>query len=92
MSATHDPLRHRFVIATPHGDAELVYRPRADGTLDLQHTFVPVEARGGTLASELVEAAVAHARAGDLRLIATCPYVRRWRERHPEAADRFVAP
>lgn len=90
MPATHDPAHHRFLFPTPHGDAELVYRARRDGTLDLQHTFVPEAARGGTIASDLVTAAVAHARARDLKLVATCPYVQSWLVRHPDEKELFV--
>ena len=90
MPVLHQPDRHRFVVPTPHGDAELVYRVLRDGTLDLEHTFVPEAARGGTLASDLVKAAITHARTNTLRLKATCPYVRSWLARHPEEQELFV--
>ena len=90
MPVTHAPDRHRFVVATPHGEAELAYRLRADGAMDLLHTFVPEAARGGTLASDLVDAAVAHARAHDLKLVATCPYVQKWLKRHQEEGPLFI--
>jgi predicted GNAT family acetyltransferase len=85
----HDPARHRFVARVDGGEAQLVYREYDDGTLDLQHTEVPEAARGGHVGAALAEAAVAHARAHGVRLIATCPYVRRWLDRHPGAADVF---
>jgi hypothetical protein len=90
MPATHDPERHRFVFPTPHGEAKLVYRQRRDGTLDLQHTFVPEATRGGTIASDLVKAAVLHATTHGIKLKATCPYVQSWLARHPEAQELFV--
>ena len=91
MTVTHDPTRHRFSVATPAGEAELVYHLRkSDGAMDLLHTFVPEGARGGTIASDLVETAIGHGREHGLKLVATCPYVQRWLTRHPEAADLFV--
>ena len=90
MPATHDPDRHRFVVPTPDGDAELVYRIQKDGVMDLLHTFVPEPARGGTIASDLVKSAIAHATANGLKLKATCPYVQSWLVRHPETRELFV--
>ncbi|HEX7918609.1 MAG TPA: GNAT family N-acetyltransferase [Gemmatimonadales bacterium] len=90
MPATHDPDHHRCLFPTPHGDAELVYRIRRDGVMDLLHTFVPEAARGGTIASDLVKSAIAHATANGLKLKATCPYVQSWLVRHPETRELFV--
>jgi hypothetical protein len=87
----HVPERRRFtadVGADEH--AVLAYEELAGGTLDLQHTIVPPEARGGGVASALVRAAVAHARAHGVRLVPTCPYVAAWLDRHPRDADVFV--
>ena len=91
MPIVHRPDRHRFTLETPAGEAELSYRIREDGTMDLLHTFVPVKARGGTVASDLVRAAVDHAKAHDLKLVATCPYVQSWLVRHPEERDHFTS-
>lgn len=90
MTVTHLPERHRFVVETPAGEAELHYRMRPDGVMDLAHTFVPEGARGGTVASDLVEAAIAYAHEHHLTLAATCPYVQSWSKRHPEARELFV--
>lgn len=90
MPATHTPDRHRFIVPTPAGDAELSYHASPNGDLDLQHTFVPPAARGGTIASDLVRAAVAHAQANKVKLIATCPYVQSWLVRHPDAKELFL--
>ena len=72
-------------------DAVLAYEELPGGTLDLQHTVVPHEARGGGVGAALVRAAVDHARAHDVKLVATCPYVSAWLARHPHDADVFVA-
>lgn len=91
MPITHDLARHRFVVATPAGEAELVYHRRPkDGAMDLLHTFVPEGARGGTVASDLVDAAIVYGTEHQLEFVATCPYVQSWLRRHPEMAARFV--
>ena len=84
------PDRHRFTIETPAGEAELSYRLREDGAMDLLHTFVPVKARGGTVASDLVRSAVEYGEGQGLKLVATCPYVQSWLVRHPEQTGAFV--
>ena len=89
----HLPDRRRFTAdVAAEGDAVLAYEEVGGGTFDLQHTVVPPEARGRGVAAALVRAAVDHARAHDLKLVATCPYVATWLERHPGEADVFVAP
>ena len=90
MLVLHHRDQHRFTLETPAGEAELTYRTRDDGAMDLVHTFVPPAARGGLIASDLVRAAVDHAKAHDLKLVATCPYVQSWLVRHPEAKGLFV--
>ena len=90
MPIVHDPARRRFTVATPDGEAELTYEIRGDGAMDLLHTFVPEGARGGTVASDLVDASVNFGSAQGLKLVATCPYVRTWLQRHPESEGLFV--
>lgn len=90
MPVTHHPDRHRFIVTTPDGEAELAYRIRKDGVMDLLHTFVPEAARGGTIASDLVKAAIVHATVNSIKLKATCPYVQSWLVRHPETRELFV--
>jgi predicted GNAT family acetyltransferase len=77
---THLPDRSRF----ESGDAYLTYA-RRDGVLDIQHTVVPPECEGQGLGGALVRAALAYARADGLELVATCPFARRWLEKHPDA-------
>lgn len=90
MRVLHDPTHHRFSVATSAGEAELTYRIRPEGTMDLLHTFVPAGARGGSVASDLVDAAVNYGRAQGLKLVATCPYVQTWLKRNPESEGLFV--
>ena len=82
----HEPQKRRFVSQLPEGEAELTYVEAPRGVLDLQHTFVPEPARGRGAGEALVQAAFDHARANDARIVPTCPFVRAWVGRHPEAS------
>ena len=63
-------------------------RGEADAPFRLvDHTFVPIEARGQGLAAKLVEAIVADARTQGFRIAAMCPYVVTAFGKHPEWAD-----
>jgi predicted GNAT family acetyltransferase len=89
----HLPDRHRFAADVgADDDAVLAYEALPGGTLDLQHTVVPTAARGRGVGEALVRAAVEHARAENLKLVATCRYVAAWLARHPREADVFVTP
>ena len=86
----HRPADHRFVAQVDGGEAVLLYEPVGDGVLDLEHTIVPPEARGGGVGDALVRAALACAKQEGVGLIPTCPYVAAWLKRHPGEADVFV--
>jgi predicted GNAT family acetyltransferase len=80
------------VLELAVGRASLTYaRPEA-GVLDLQHTFVPAAARGEGAGEALVEAALDFARREGARIVPSCPYVRGYLARHPEAADLVGTP
>jgi predicted GNAT family acetyltransferase len=75
---THLPDQSRF----ESGAAYLTYREN-DGTFDLQHTIVPKEMEGQGVGGELVRAAVEYARSAGLKLVVTCPFAKKWLEKHP---------
>ena len=74
LSVTHDPAAQRFVAAIQGQEAFLAYR-RQGGTLDLYHTFVPEAFRGRGIAERLCQAAFEFARAKQLTVIPSCPYI-----------------
>ena len=58
---------------------------------NLVHTGVPEESEGQGIAGKLARAAFAWARQDGMKLVVTCPFVRKWLERHPDEQD-LVSP
>lgn len=85
----HDPDGSRFVLM--RGDREIgqeVYETRADGGIVFVHTEVDPALQEKGLGSKLVKAALDQAREmTTARVAATCPFVRRYLEEHPEYSD-----
>ncbi|HZX41889.1 MAG TPA: GNAT family N-acetyltransferase [Myxococcaceae bacterium] len=92
MDVQHDPNRHRFFLEVSGGTAELSYRRLDEHTVDLVHTAVPDAAAGQGIAGKLAKAAFAWARQNGVKLVATCPFVRKWLERHPDERDLVIVP
>lgn len=92
MDVQHDPSRHRFFLEVNGGTAELSYRRLGDRTLDLVHTGVPEAAAGQGIAGTLATAAFAWARENGMTLVVSCPFVKKWLERHPKEQDLVSVP
>jgi predicted GNAT family acetyltransferase len=68
--------------------ASLTFSAGPDGKfVMLDHTEVSESLRGQGVARKLVEAAVAWARNGNLKLVAVCPFARAVFDRVPELRD-----
>lgn len=55
--------------------AEMTYQRLGDTRIVVDHTFVDPSLRGGGVARQLLDAAVAWARQNQVRISATCSYV-----------------
>jgi hypothetical protein len=67
------------------GEAHYV---RIGGVADFDHTLVPRQFEGQGIAGQLVRHVMDELRgSGELKVKATCPYVVRWFELHPDYAD-----
>jgi predicted GNAT family acetyltransferase len=89
-TVVHNEAAHQFEIPNDEGRVLLRYVKRGD-VLDLLHTEVAEQFEGRGFASALARAALDYARANSLKVIPTCPFVRKYLERHPEYADLKVA-
>jgi predicted GNAT family acetyltransferase len=78
--------RNRFEIELGGQYAILVYSI-AGSQIDLQHTEVPKEWRGQAIGERLVRSALDFARASDLKVIPSCPFVAAFIRKHAEYAD-----
>jgi predicted GNAT family acetyltransferase len=86
MSITLNEELNRFERAIGDDVAVLEFR-RSDGVIDLMHTKVPRAHEGNGIGSSLVQHAVEYARAQNLRVVPSCPFVGAWLKRNPEYAD-----
>ena len=85
LAIRHLPKQGRFEAIVDGLSCHLDYR--LDGRLmRIHHTGVPPALEGRGIASALVQAAVEHVRAHDLRIQPLCSYVQTWFRRHPEHA------
>ncbi|MGR3484849.1 MAG: GNAT family N-acetyltransferase [Paracoccaceae bacterium] len=81
--------KERYVIDTPHGEAELTLSRLSPGLVIADHTGVPGAAEGQGIGRALVDALIADARATGFKIVPLCPYVNAQRRRHPDWADLF---
>jgi predicted GNAT family acetyltransferase len=90
MNVQHDPQRSRFVLPLDDGEAELIYAMSmfSEDVMDLQHTEISPSALGHGVGDALVRAALAYAREHGFHVMATCPYVQAWLQRHPDERPR----
>jgi uncharacterized protein len=86
FSVKHNEARHRFEIALEGHVNRVEYE--LDGKLmRITHTVVHPSLEGRGIASTLVAATLAHARANGLKVDPQCPYTRAYMQRHPETQD-----
>ena len=88
MSTTiqHDAARHRFETVVDGVTGYVDYSLK-DGALSIDHTIVPAEIGGRGIAGALVKAALEHARAEGMQVIAACTYADAYITKHPEYED-----
>ena len=80
----HRPDQHRFE-ATVDGHGGWLADSVSGDVMTLVHTEVDPALKGRGVAGALVEAALDHARANGLKVLARCEYAASYMERHPES-------
>ena len=90
MEVRHDGRKNRFVADVEDRECVLDYERVDDDTLDFKHTFTPRPLRHRGIASEVVRQAFEWVDRNDQQVIATCPFVQKYVERHPEVRERVT--
>ena len=78
--------KHRYEL-TVEGHLAATYYDLADGVITFVHTEVPPELGGKGVGSKLVKGALDQVRAAGLRVVAQCPFVKAYIEKHQDYAD-----
>lgn len=86
MTVTDNTAEHRFEVALDGETAFAEYRLVEHGII-LPHTVVPEAFEGRGVGSALAKAALSYARANDLKVIPTCPFMSAYIQKHPEWHD-----
>jgi predicted GNAT family acetyltransferase len=81
-----NPAQQRYELAVD-GHVAASYYDIADGVITFVHTEVPPELGGKGIGSKLIKGALDQVRAEGLKVIAQCPFVKAYIEKHPEYAD-----
>jgi predicted GNAT family acetyltransferase len=77
---------HRFELDVDGHIAFAQYR-LSPGVITFTHTKVPTELEGRGVGSRLARGALEQVRAQDLKVIAQCPFIAGYIDKHPEFAD-----
>ena len=91
----HVAARHRFEIRLGRSVIGKSYYRAEEGRRVFTHTEVEPDYQGHGLATQLIEHALTNTREAGLRIVAQCPTVAAYVERHPEfddIVDRDVKP
>jgi uncharacterized protein len=86
LEVRDNPGRSRFELETPAGTAYSDYN-LVGQLLTIKHTEVPEELEGQGIGSRLARGALEQARARGLKVVARCPFVSGYMQRHPEFDD-----
>jgi uncharacterized protein len=83
---TRNNAHNRFELTVDGHMAAAFYK--LDGNvITFIHTEVPPELGGRGIGSKLVQGALDQVRAGGMKVIAACPFVKAWIGKHPEYKD-----
>ena len=81
---------HRFELVV-EGHLAAAYYKVEGGVITFIHTEVPPELGGRGIGSKLIKGALDQVRAEGLKVIAQCPFVKAYIDKHPEYADLLKA-
>jgi predicted GNAT family acetyltransferase len=82
----NNKVQQRYELAV-EGHIAATYYSVADGVITFIHTEVPPELGGKGIGSKLIKGALDQVRADGLKVIAQCPFVKAFIEKHPDYQD-----
>jgi predicted GNAT family acetyltransferase len=85
-TVNNNTAKHRFELEVD-GHLAATYYQRAGNAITFVHTEVPAELSGKGVGSALVKGALDQVRAEGLQVVAQCPFVKAWIDKHPAYAD-----
>jgi uncharacterized protein len=85
-AVVNNPGRQRYEL-TVDGHIAAAYYEKTDGVITFLHTEVPPELGGKGIGSKLVRSALDQVRADGLKVIAQCPFVKAFIEKHADYQD-----
>jgi len=91
ISVTRNDERGRFEATIDGEVAGFAEFRRSEGGIEFTHTEVDDRFEGRGVGSTLVSEALDAVRAEGLEVVATCPFVRSYIERHQEYADLLAS-
>ncbi len=77
---------HRYELEVD-GHIAATYYELDGGVITFVHTEVPPELGGKGIGSKLIKGALDQVRADGLKVIAQCPFVKAYIDKHPDYAD-----
>jgi uncharacterized protein len=80
---SNNPAVDRFELAVD-GHIAAAYYELAGGVITFVHTEVPPELGGKGIGSKLIRGALDQVRADGMKVIAQCPFVKTWIDKHPD--------
>jgi uncharacterized protein len=80
----------RYELAV-EGHIAATYYKLADGVITFVHTEVPPELGGKGIGSKLIKGVLDQVRADGLKVIAECPFVKAYIEKHADYVDLLKA-
>lgn len=81
-----NPAKGRYELDV-EGHIAATYYELADGVVTFTHTEVPKELGGRGIGSQLVKGALEQVRAKGLKVVAQCPFVKGYIDKHADYAD-----
>jgi predicted GNAT family acetyltransferase len=85
-TVSNNPALRRYELAVD-GYIAATYYELSGGVITFVHTEVPPELGGKGIGSKLIKGALDRVRAEGLKVIAQCPFVKAYIEKHPDYTD-----